>query len=95
MENVPYFVSPLSVSEKSDKFRLILDLRHNDKTKFEDWDDMLNYVENECLMYKLDIKQGYYHIDIKPEHQKYLGFALPFGLTLAPFIFTKTTRVPV
>ena len=68
---------------------------------------MLNYVENECFIYKFDIKQGYHHIDIKPEHQKYMGFAwgingkvryflftvLPFGLTSAPFIFTKTLRV--
>ena len=35
---------------------------------------MLNYVENECFMYKFEIKQGYYNIDIKPGHQKYLGF---------------------
>ena len=64
-------------------------------------------MENECFMYKFDIKQGYHHIDIKPEHQKYLGFAweikgkvryfgitvLPFGLTSAPFISNKTMRV--
>ena len=70
---------------------------------------MFNYVENDCFMYKFDIKHGYHHIDIKPEHQKYLGFAweinekvryfvftvLPFGLTSALFIFTKTMRVLV
>lgn len=42
--------------------------------KFEDWDNMLNYVENECFIYKFDIKQGYHHIDIKRGHQKRLGF---------------------
>ena len=60
-------------------------------------------------MYKFDIKQGYHHIDIKPEHQKYLGFAgeingkvcyfgftaLPFGLISASSIFNKNTRVLV
>ena len=59
-----------------------------------------------CFMYKFNIKQGYHHIDIKLEHQKYLDFAweingkvcyfvftiLSFGLTSAPFIFTKTLR---
>ena len=74
MENVPYIVNPLSVIEKSDKPRLILDLRlvnmhvYKNKIKFEDWDDMLNYVENEYFMCKFAIKQGYYHINIKPEH---------------------------
>ena len=47
---------------------------HEDKIKFEDWCNMINYVENEYFMYKFDIKQGWRHIDIKPEHQKYLGF---------------------
>ena len=70
---------------------------------------MLNYVKNEWFMYKFDIKQGYHHIDTKPEHKKYLGFAweingkvryfvctvLPFGLTFAPFILIKTMRVLV
>ena len=36
---------------------------------------MLNYVGNEFFMYKSDNRQSYHHIDIKLEHQKYLGFA--------------------
>ena len=70
---------------------------------------MLNYVENEYFVYKFDIKQGYYHIDIKSEHQRYLGFPWeingkvryfvfiisPIGLISAPFIFSKTMRVLV
>ena len=56
-------------------------------------------------MFKFDIKQGYDHIDIYKPHQKVLNFswevggkicfiftALPFGLTSAPFIFTKVMR---
>ena len=68
---------------------------------------MLNYVVNEFFMYKSDNRQSYHHIDIKLEHQKYLGFAwqinwkvryfvftvLPVGLSSAPFIFTRTERV--
>ena len=74
VENVPYNTNPLPVGEKSNKLRLILNLRHanmnvhGDEIKFEDRDDMLNYVENECFMYKFEIKQGYYNIDIKPGH---------------------------
>ena len=57
-------------------------------------------------MFKFDLKSGYQHIDILQEHQTYLGFSwvvnsvrkffvftvLPFGLSSAPFIFTKVVR---
>ena len=56
---------------------------------------------------KFDLKSGYHHLDIFSEHQPYLGFSwkmngetpsyfmftvLPFGLTTAPYIFTKLLR---
>ena len=56
---------------------------------------------------KFDLKSGYHHLDIFPEHQPYLGFSwvtpdmdikffmftvLPFGLSSAPYIFTKLFR---
>ena len=80
-ERVPYIVQLLFANEKSDKLRQILDLWHvnmhvyKQKRKLEDWDDMLNYVENECFMYNFDIKQSFNYIDIEPEHKIYLGFA--------------------
>lgn len=47
----------------------------------------------------VDLQDAYFHIPIKPGHQKYLRFAfqgkgyefrvLPFGLSLAPRVFTK------
>ena len=50
-------------------------------------------------MFTCDPKSGYHHIDIVLHHRKYLGFAwggeyyrfvlLPFGLTSAPYAFTK------
>ena len=57
-------------------------------------------------MFKFDIKQGYHHIEICPEQWCYLGFSwiiegvlryfmyvvLAFGITSAPFIFTKVMR---
>ena len=64
---------------------------------------MQDFLEPTDLLFKFDISQGYHHIDIDEQHQKYLGFSwkikrqtryfiftvLPFGLTSAPFLFTK------
>lgn len=104
----PYIVSPLSVAENRSKKRLILDLsRLNnyvkyEKIKFEDWKTAMDYFEKDCYCLKFDLKSGYHHIDISESFQKYLGFSwndkyycytvLPFGLSSAPFIFTKCLR---
>lgn len=104
----PYIVSPLSVAENRSKKRLILDLsRLNnyvkyEKIKFEDWNTAMDYFEKDCYCLKFDLKSGYHHIDISESFQKYLGFSwndkyycynvLPFGLSSAPFIFTKCLR---
>ena len=51
---------------------------------------------------KVDLKDAYFNIPIAPEHQKFLRFSqenkdyqftcLPFGLSSAPWVFTKTLR---
>ena len=60
-------------------------------------------------MFKFDLETGYHHIDITEDHQTFLGFSwqvngdtkffvftfLPFGLSSAPYIFTKVVRVLV
>lgn len=57
-------------------------------------------------MFSFDIKSGYHHVFIFPPHQSFLGFpwfyrgktryfccrVLPFGLSSAPYIFTKLFR---
>lgn len=57
-------------------------------------------------MIKFDLTSGYHHINIHEDHQQYLGFSLeingkiryfvltvlPFGLSSAGYIFTKTLR---
>ena len=109
----PYILSPLNVAKNShNKPRLILDLPYvnsfvyKDKIKFDDWRIMQDFVDNKGFLYKFDISQGYHHIDIDENHQKYLGFSwkidgkiryfmfsiLPFGLCAALFIFTKVMR---
>lgn len=92
----------------SGKKRLILDLSElnvfikKEKVKFEDWRVALNYFTKGCFLFKFDLKSGYYHFDICTQHQTYLGFlwrenfycftVLAFGLTSAPFLFTKCLR---
>ena len=78
-----------------------------DKIKFDDWNSFQNYLEsNKGYLFKFDLKSGYHHVDIFEEHQTYLGFSweinqkthyfvftvLPFGLSTAPFVFTKVVR---
>lgn len=119
ISEVPYrqdlhVISPLSVSvQPSGKKRLILDLRlvnqclYKKKVKFEDHKKAREFFTLNSFMIKFDLKSGYHHLDIYPEHRKYLGFSwtfknsvqryfkfnvLPFGLSTAPYIFTKLMR---
>ena len=76
------------------------------KIKFEGSKEALNYAKKGKFMVKFDLRSGYHHVDINNKFQKYLGFSweengqvkyfvfsvLPFGLTSAPFLFTKLMR---
>jgi hypothetical protein len=60
-------------------------------------------------MVKFDLRSGYHHVDINNKFQRYLGFSweingqvkyfvfsvLTFGLTSAPFLFTKLMRCSI
>ena len=76
-------------------------------TKFEDCRTALHFFDVGSFFTKFDLKSGYHHLDVFSEHQPYLGFSwklegetpsyfmftvLPFGLTSAPYIFTKLLR---
>jgi hypothetical protein len=77
-----------------------------DRIKFEDYKVAKELLFPSGFMYKFDLSSGYHHISIKPIHHSYLGFSwffhgkcryfvfsvLPFGLSSAPFIFTKLLR---
>ena len=77
-----------------------------EKFKFEDITNACVYLPSDHFMFKFD---GYHHIDILQDHQTFLGFSwvvngvrkffvftvLPFGLSSAPYIFTKVVRVLV
>lgn len=76
------------------------------KVKFEGTKEGLNFAKKGNFMIKFDLTSGYHHINIHEDHHKYLGFSwkidgkiryfvftvLPFGLTSAGYIFTKTLR---
>ena len=100
----PACVNPLTVSiNKQGKKRLILDLRIPNKliwkqrVKFEDWKYAMNYFEKGSFMFKFDLKNGYFHIDIFHAHQTYLGFCFDdnFYCFLAKYWFNQGRTVPV
>ena len=114
LSEVPNIVNPLSVSiQSSGKKRLILDLRHvnlfvyKQKFKCEDLRVALSIISRGFSLFKFDLKSGYHHVEIFPEHRKFLAFSWgfdagiiryfqfavhPFGLSSAPYLFTKLFR---
>ena len=110
----PDIVDPLSVSvQSSGKKRLILDLRHinlhvyKQKFKREGLHTIKSAFAKDYFVFSFDFKSGYHHVDILPDHRKYLAFSwdfacghtryfqfivLPFGLFSAPYIFTKLLK---
>ena len=113
MDQKPYLCSLLSVVENpSGKLRLVLNLQYLNQFlyalhfKYEDLRIAALLFEKHEFLFKFDLKSGYHHVDIYPEHQKYLGFqwdidgasvyyvfaVLPFELSTACYIFTKLMR---
>ena len=114
LDHQPDIVNPLSVSvQLSGKKRLILDLRHVSlyvfKRKFrcEGISVAIQIFSKGYYLFKFDLKSGYHHVEIFPEHRKYLAFSwdfddgvvkyfqftvLPFGLSSAPYLFTKLLK---
>ena len=110
----PDIINPLSVSTRSSgKQRLILDLRHvnqflyKQKFKCEDLGVATQLFDRNYYLFKFDLKSGYHHIEIFPDHRKFLAFewdfgngvsryfqfcVLPFGLSSAPYIFTSILK---
>lgn len=110
----PDIVNPLSVSiSKSGKKRLILDLRHikkcifKNKFRCEDISIVKEILNPGDFMFSFDLKSRYHHVEISPEHRRFLSFSwvfpngkvryfqfsvLPFGLSSAPYLFTKLLK---
>ena len=75
--------------------------------KYEDLRTVLQMFSPGVFVFSFDLKSAYHHIDICEEHWKFLSFkwpspdgvmkfyefkVLPFGLTSAPYVFTKVVR---
>ena len=75
--------------------------------KYEVNEKALEYFVLRGFFTKFDLQSGFHHIKIFLPHRHYLGFArnfgvgvvryftfnvLPFGLSIAPYIFTKLLR---
>mmetsp|Transcript_18652 Transcript_18652/g.60272 ORF Transcript_18652/g.60272 Transcript_18652/m.60272 type:complete len:218 (-) Transcript_18652:2094-2747(-) len=93
------------------KFRIIVDLRPlNEYVKvrpftYETHATFRDLIEPGDLFISFDLESGYYHCDVAPEDQMFLGFqlfgqyyvfaVLPFGLRDACYVFTEVMKVPV
>ena len=76
------------------------------KINLDDWEIAIQYFQSDALLFSFDLKSGYHHVEIDPQYHKYLGFSwsihgvqryfrftvLPFGLSSAPWIFTKIMK---
>ena len=114
LEFITAVINPSSVSiQKSEKKRLILDLRHVNQYLFksefrcEDVSIAREVLNPGDFMFSFDLKSGHHSVEIFPEHRQYLSFswifssgftryfkfsALPFGLSSAPYLFTKLLK---
>ena len=79
----------------------------NKNFKCEDLKVALKVLSKGFYLFKFDLKSGYHHVEIFPDHRRFLAFAwdfgdgvlkyfqfavLPFGLSSAPYLFTKLLR---
>lgn len=96
------------VPKSSGSFRLILDCRLINSFlpdvffKLENLAVVPQIVARDDWMFSTDLEDAYFHIPMHPDSRKHLCFrwrgqtfcsnVLPFGLGLAPWIFTKTLR---
>lgn len=102
-----YFLHPKS----DGSVRFVLNLKkpnayiHSNHFKMEDFRTACNLLSNGEFMGKLDLKDAYFAVSIAKESRKYLRFSfdnslyeftsLPFGLNVAPLVFTKIMKVPI
>lgn len=100
-----FFLAP----KKNGKWRPILNLKPLNRFirpphfKMETLHSILPHLRKGMWATSIDLSDAYLHIPIHPEHRRFLVFefegvlyqfrALPFGLSTAPRVFTRVTRV--
>lgn len=96
------------IPKPNGKNRFILNLKKLNKFittehfKLEDIRTAIKLVSEDCYMSTMDLKDAYFLIPIHESSKKYLRFqfqnkiyqfnVLPFGLSTAPFVFTKVMK---
>lgn len=103
------FISPIFIRPKKDgSNRMILNLKGLNKFiqychfKMETLQSAVRLMTPNCYMATIDLKDAYYSVPIKLDHQKYLSFCwrdsiykfvcFPNGLSLCPRKFTKLLK---
>lgn len=100
-----FYSSYFLVTKQDGGFRPILDLRHlNQFLKVLPFRmlrtvDVLRSVRHGDWFTSIDLRDAYFHVPIAPRHRQFLRFAfrgqayqyrvLPFGISLAPRVFTR------
>lgn len=102
------FTARLFIDERGEKARPILDCRPLNRFltprpfKMEDLSALTALVQPKDYLVKVDLKDAYLHVPIQRQHRKYLQVyvggkryqfkTLPFGLNVAPQIFTRVLK---
>lgn len=103
-----YLSSYFIVQKKNGNNRFILNLKSLNKFidtkhfKLEDLRTTIKLISRNCYMTSIDLKDAYFLLPICPDYRKFLRFkfqsklyefnVLPFGLSTAPFVFTKLMK---
>lgn len=96
------------IPKRDGSFRFILNLKSLNKFispehfKMEDIRTATKLINKDCFMTTMDLQEAYFLVPIHNTCKKYLRFrfqgstfefqCLPFGLSIAPFIFTKLMK---
>ena len=96
---------------RTDKFRLTVNMRYvnwhlgKKAFKFEGFKDLADLALKEDHVVFYDMMSGYYHVGLHPSSRNFVGFhwggryyvynCLPFGLSTAPWVFSKAMRESV
>src|SRR4029434_4300095 len=110
-ENAGFYSRYILVPKRDGNYRPILDLRVLNKALMPLRFRMLTpcrlvqFIRLNDWFITIDLKDAYFHIPIHHRHRRYLRFAfggiayqfnaLPFGLSLAPRVFTKCVEAAI
>ena len=101
----PNHVFIITSDHRTTKDRLIFDMSSLNKSisrkKFTltKMNEIIPHIYENKFACSFDLKKAYYHVPINPKYQKFFSFrfkevnysfnAMPFGLSTAPYLFTK------